>query len=59
MGDGPTRTDTNIHSSGHYVDPATQARESDAQHQADADEATQQTTKSYFRGHGKHEEEND
>jgi hypothetical protein len=56
-GEGPTRTHTNIHSAGHYVDPATRARESDPQTQRFHDEATTQTTKAYFRGHGKHEEE--
>jgi hypothetical protein len=48
----------NIHLSGHYVDPETRARESSPQEQRHHDEATQQTT-SYFRGHGKHEEEGD
>jgi hypothetical protein len=55
-GDGPQRLFTNIHLSGHYVDPSTAARECGPQHQRHADEATQQTT-TYFRGHGKHEQE--
>jgi hypothetical protein len=56
MGDGPTRTHTHGHYSGHVVLSGTEARESDPQHQRHHDEATQQTT-SYFRGHGKHEQE--
>jgi hypothetical protein len=55
-GDGPTRTHTNIHHAGHFVQPGTAAKESGPQEQAHHHEATQQTT-SYFRGHGKHEEE--
>jgi hypothetical protein len=57
-GDGPTRAITNIHPAGHYVDPATAARESDPQSQRFHDDATTQSTKTYFTGHGKHEEEN-
>jgi hypothetical protein len=41
-GDGPQRLFTNIHLSGHYVDPSTAAREWDAQHQRHAEKATTQ-----------------
>ena len=57
-GDGPTRAHHFIHKSGHVVFASTAAKESDAQHQAHADEASQQTT-AYFRGHGKHNEDHD
>jgi hypothetical protein len=55
-GSGPTRVHHFIHKSGHVVFAETRARESGPQEQAHHDDATQQTT-SYFRGHGKHEEE--
>ena len=58
MGDGPTRTHTHGFLSGHVVFPETRARESGPQEQAHHDEATTQITKTYFTGHGKHEEEN-
>jgi hypothetical protein len=58
MGDGPTRTHTHGFHSGHVVQPGTAAKEGGPQEQAHHHEATQQTT-SYFRGHGKHEEENE
>jgi hypothetical protein len=48
----------NIWLMGHEVLPGTQARECDPQSQRYHDEATQQTT-TYFRGHGKHEQEGD
>ncbi len=57
-GDGPQRLFTNIHLSGHYVDPSTAAHECGPQEQRRHDEATQQTT-TYFRGHGKQEQERD
>jgi hypothetical protein len=59
-GSGPTRVHHFIHKSGHVVFAETRARESDPQTQRFHDEATQQTTTYHFRGHGKHElEEND
>jgi hypothetical protein len=43
-GDGPTRTHTNIHHAGHYVQPNTAARETGPQEQRHHDQATHQTT---------------
>ena len=59
MGSGPTRTHTHGFHSGHVVQSGTAARGCGPQEQEHHDEATTQTTTSYFRGHGKHEEEND
>jgi hypothetical protein len=59
-GESAQRVFHNIHHSGHYVDPATRARESDAQSQLHHDEATTQSTTSYFTGHkSKHDGEHD
>ncbi len=58
VGEGPTRAHTFGHYSGHVVLPGTAAHECGPQEQRHADEATQQTT-TYFRGHGKHEDEGD
>ena len=49
-GTGPTRAHTNVHHSGHVVQPGTAARETGPQEQRHAASATQQTT-SYFQGH--------
>ncbi len=49
-GDGPTRTHTNVHSAGHYVDPSTAAQESDAQHQRHHSAATTQDLTAYKMG---------
>jgi hypothetical protein len=46
-GDGPTRTHTNIHHAGHYVQPGTAARESGPQEQRHHSAATTQDVNLY------------